>query len=147
MGRDTPSEDSESSDDNYRRRERPRSFEPKGILKNRYEGGAYTYQYPPSPVWSPGTVERERAWKEREVPRESRESRESREERPRERRKHAHGHGHRDREREREKEREREREREKEKKGSRWKENLTAAGIGGAAASLLNVLTEAAEGL
>lgn len=28
---------------------------------------------------------------------------------------------------------------------SRWKENLTAAGIGGAAASLLNVLTEAAE--
>ena len=30
---------------------------------------------------------------------------------------------------------------------SRWKENLTAAGIGGAAVSLLNVLTEAAEGL
>jgi hypothetical protein len=30
---------------------------------------------------------------------------------------------------------------------SRWKENLTAAGIGGAAASLLNVLAEAAEGL
>lgn len=37
--------------------------------------------------------------------------------------------------------------REKEKPKSRWKENLTAAGIGGAAASLLNVLTEAAEGL
>lgn len=32
-------------------------------------------------------------------------------------------------------------------KSSRWKENLTAAGIGGAAVSLLNVLTEAAEGL
>lgn len=30
---------------------------------------------------------------------------------------------------------------------SRWKENLTAAGIGGAAVSLLNVLSEAAEGL
>lgn len=37
--------------------------------------------------------------------------------------------------------------REKPQKVSRWKENLTAAGIGGAAASLLNVLTEAAEGL
>ncbi|KAG4439928.1 hypothetical protein IFR05_004603 [Cadophora sp. M221] len=32
-------------------------------------------------------------------------------------------------------------------KGSRWKEHMTAAGIGGAAASLINVLTEAAEGL
>lgn len=32
-------------------------------------------------------------------------------------------------------------------KKKRWKENLTAAGIGGAAVSLLNVLTEAAEGL
>ncbi|CZT01032.1 uncharacterized protein RAG0_08861 [Rhynchosporium agropyri] len=30
---------------------------------------------------------------------------------------------------------------------SRWKEHMTAAGIGGAAASLINVLTEAAEGL
>ncbi|KAL2075385.1 hypothetical protein VTL71DRAFT_328 [Oculimacula yallundae] len=32
-------------------------------------------------------------------------------------------------------------------KTSRWKEHMTAAGIGGAAASLINVLTEAAEGL
>jgi len=32
-------------------------------------------------------------------------------------------------------------------KKKRWKENLTAAGIGGAAVSLLNVLTEAAEGI
>jgi hypothetical protein len=30
---------------------------------------------------------------------------------------------------------------------SRWKENLTAAGLGGAAVSLFNVLSEAAEGL
>ncbi|KAF8866981.1 hypothetical protein BDZ45DRAFT_719969 [Acephala macrosclerotiorum] len=37
--------------------------------------------------------------------------------------------------------------REKYQKSNRWKENLTAAGIGGAAVSLLNVLTEAAEGL
>ena len=36
---------------------------------------------------------------------------------------------------------------EKAKSSSRWKENLTAAGIGGAAVSLLNVLSEAAEGL
>jgi hypothetical protein len=36
---------------------------------------------------------------------------------------------------------------EKPKSSSRWKENLTAAGIGGAAVSLLNVLTEAAEAL
>lgn len=32
-------------------------------------------------------------------------------------------------------------------KKKRWKENLTAAGIGGAAVSLLNVLSEAAEGI
>ena len=50
-------------------------------------------------------------------------------------------------------ERDREREKSKDKKASppqkvsRWKENLTAASIGGAAVSLLNVLSEAAEGL
>jgi hypothetical protein len=52
----------------------------------------------------------------------------------------------------RDRERDRERHREKKpqpppQKVSRWKENLTAAGIGGAAVSLLNVLSEAAEGL
>ena len=49
--------------------------------------------------------------------------------------------------------REKTREKSREKKApppqkvSRWKENLTAASIGGAAVSLLNVLSEAAEGL
>jgi hypothetical protein len=55
----------------------------------------------------------------------------------------------------RERERDRDRDRDhrdrdayrKEEKKSRWKENLTAASIGGAAVSLLNVLSEAAEGL
>ncbi|KAG0648801.1 hypothetical protein D0Z07_4722 [Hyphodiscus hymeniophilus] len=70
------------------------------------------------------------------------------------RRRHSSPPRSRDRERERERERERgeHRERdhghkEKEKSKSRWKENLTAASIGGAAVSLLNVLSEAAEGL
>jgi hypothetical protein len=37
--------------------------------------------------------------------------------------------------------------RDRDRKNSRWRENLTAAGLGGAAASLLGVLSEAAEGL
>jgi hypothetical protein len=40
-----------------------------------------------------------------------------------------------------------ERERDQSARRKRWRENLTAAGIGGAAVSLLNVLSEAAEGL
>ena len=39
-----------------------------------------------------------------------------------------------------------EREKAATEKKRRWKENLTAAGLGGAAVSLLNVLAEAAEG-
>lgn len=49
--------------------------------------------------------------------------------------------------RDRERDKDRERKAPPPQKVSRWKENLTAAGIGGAAVSLLNVLSEAAEGL
>lgn len=65
------------------------------------------------------------------------------------RRRHSSPPRSRDRERDRERGdyRDRDGHREKEKPKSRWKENLTAAGIGGAAVSLLNVLSEAAEGL
>jgi len=49
--------------------------------------------------------------------------------------------------RDRERDRDRERKAPPPQKVSRWKENLTAASIGGAAVSLLNVLSEAAEGL
>jgi hypothetical protein len=54
---------------------------------------------------------------------------------------------HSGRDRERERERTRDRKPAPPQKVSRWKENLTAASIGGAAVSLLNVLSEAAEGL
>jgi hypothetical protein len=60
---------------------------------------------------------------------------------------HSHSGRNRDRDRDRERERDRDRKAPPPQKVSRWKENLTAAGIGGAAVSLLNVLTEAAEGL
>ena len=66
------------------------------------------------------------------------------------RRRHSSPPRSRDRERDRERGEHRERDqghKEKEKPKSRWKENLTAASIGGAAVSLLNVLSEAAEGL
>jgi len=54
---------------------------------------------------------------------------------------------HSGRDRDRDRDRDRERKAPPPQKVSRWKENLTAASIGGAAVSLLNVLSEAAEGL
>lgn len=73
------------------------------------------------------------------------------------RRRHSSPPRSRDRDRDRDRERgdrrdrngykEKEKPRPVEKQKSRWKENLTAASIGGAAVSLLNVLSEAAEGL
>lgn len=56
-------------------------------------------------------------------------------------------HSGRDRDRDRDRERNRDKKAPPPQKVSRWKENLTAASIGGAAVSLLNVLSEAAEGL
>ena len=47
----------------------------------------------------------------------------------------------------RRRDKERAKEKVKEKPRSRWTENLTAAGMGGAAVSLFHVLSEAAEGL
>lgn len=152
----------------------------KAVLKNagrhRQDGqSGYngSFQAPPSPVWSPASVERDRMFRESErivkhrdddggvVKRRDGErvvvKKRDGERRERGHQSHSHGgshhsHHHRsERERERgEREREgREREREKGegKERKRWKDNLTAAGIGGAAASLINVLTEAAEGL
>lgn len=133
---------------------------PKGILKNGgANAGSYTYQTPqqpqqqyptgmpyngpPSPVWSPGAVEkqtmfiptpyypRERGDRERGGDRE-REPRRRHSSPPREK----HHSSHKDR-----------KEKEKEKPKSRWKEQLTAASMGGAAVSLFGILSEAAEGL
>jgi hypothetical protein len=73
-------------------------------------------------------------------------------ERQRSSRRHYSHHSHSGRNKDRDRDRERERDRDRERRApppqkvSRWKENLTAASIGGAAVSLLNVLTEAAEG-
>lgn len=150
---------------------------PKGILKNAggngythtpQQGYPNAYGAPPSPVWSPASAERHAAF----LPPQQYGQRErgGRGDRDRDREREPRGGGGerkyhsppRDRDRERDRERERgertkdrpkEKPREKqtskvtEKPKSRWKENLTAASMGGAAVSLFNVLSEAAEGL
>lgn len=181
-GHDTPSSESDTSSDSERtsRRVRGGPVKAKGILKNgsgyrHGDSGSYgvSFQGPPSPVWSPGSAERDRMFYEPERVAKRRDydgtvkrrdgdrlvvRKRDGERRDSGHRGHSHsgshhGHGHRRSEREKEgKERDREnREREREKgEGKdrrRWTDNLKAAGIGGAAASLINVLTEAAEGL
>lgn len=54
---------------------------------------------------------------------------------------------HRERDRDKDRDMEKQKDKPKEKPKSRWKEQLTAASMGGAAVSLFNVLSEAAEGI
>lgn len=91
----------------------------------------------PSPVRSPGA----REWKDSRATKDYDRVRDKDRERDRDGSRHRR---HRSKGKE---QRDRDREREAYQKSSRWKENLTAAGIGGAAVSLLTVLSEAAEGL
>ncbi|KAH7419495.1 hypothetical protein BKA64DRAFT_18953 [Cadophora sp. MPI-SDFR-AT-0126] len=167
-GRDTPSSsspsDSEDSDDHVRDRgmggkrrpKVPRSYASSnaGVPVSGYPN-PYGSPLPPSPLWSQGSrdgwngpsshndkdYERDHERRERDHERKDRDR-----ERERERRRHSSTstsktskpseRGH-----------QRDRAPPPARQGSRWKEHMTAAGIGGAAASLINVLTEAAEGL
>lgn len=176
-GRDTPSSSSDSeSDESGRDGTRRKSKGRRGYAGSNVGAPVSGYPNPfgqplPSPVRSPGGREGSGTWissggsyneKDR--------SRERERERDRERDSSSHKDHVRDRDREERRDRDRDgsrkrhssngsrakgsdrrdRERdsrEKYQKSNRWKENLTAAGIGGAAVSLLNVLTEAAEGL
>lgn len=141
---------------------------PKPILKNRNENHVRFEKDGPREV-SPGELERERERNER------REKRRSERDADRRRRDRDRGDRDRDRERERDRDREREKERDRDRHRERdrdnhsshhrhrdrdrdeirdrrrvkkrvWGETLGAVGIGGAAASLLGVLTEAAAG-
>lgn len=145
-GRDTPSDDDTDSSDSgprhHRRRERER---PKGILKHNsnythHHSFTNAYGAPPSPVWSPASAERQPMWMpQQQDPRENHYTSRERERDREPRRRHGSP--------SRRREKEKTRERPKEKPKSRWTENLTAAGMGGAAVSLFHVLSEAAEGL
>lgn len=156
-------EDHTSSESEYPRQPRHKEAKPpRSILKNSksqsYTHASHLPQSPLSPSgWTsesgrrpprdaPSTSdeydrERERDHRDRDRARDKEKERE-REARRKERRE-------REREREKEKERDREREKDKDKKkgfkiGHR---DVTAAGIGGAAMSLLTVLSEAAQGI
>jgi hypothetical protein len=156
-----------SSESEYPRQPRHKEAKPpRSILKNAkpqsYTHASYSPQSPLSPAgWTseggrrpprdgPSTSdeydrERDRDHRDRDRDR----AREKEKEREREARRRER----REREREREKERERERERDRDKDKDKKKgfkigrRDVTAAGIGGAAMSLLTVLSEAAEGI
>lgn len=161
-GRDTPStdEDDESSDERLKRPHQSRasrSYTPSGINSTTPRSGypnPFGFRPPPSPVSSPSLVakpvftqapSRDRgsergSW----TPQSGQSTHHSPKDREQERepsRRHHHSsskasHSSQAKPSQR-----------KDASRSRWKENLTAASIGGAAASLLNVLAEAAEGL
>ncbi len=106
--------------------------------------GSYTHQggdyLPHSPSQGSGYLSKDRERdrdRERERERDRTEPRRHQEPRSEQR----------NREKERERDRERERATAKQQKRTRWKENLTAGAFGGAAVKLLDVLSEAADGL
>lgn len=147
-GRDTPSEDeTDSCDSESQARRTQPHMRPRNIRKH---DSSYTHQKPahgsvyntpPSPVWSPASAERHSSWVEQHKA--HRGSYTSRDHEREPRRKHVSPSKHR----ERTNDKDRPKEKPREKPKSRWKEQLTAAGMGGAAVSLFNVLSEAAEGI
>jgi hypothetical protein len=173
---DTPSStDSESSDSTHHRRNRNRNRASRSYMPSDINVPVSGYPNPfgqpipaqpsnagpPSPNWSPASSMQQPLWMANPpqdisaggiwVPASQGGVYYPPKERERERqhssRRHYSHHSHSGRNRERDRERDRERKPPPPQKVSRWKENLTAASIGGAAVSLLNVLTEAAEGL
>lgn len=148
VSRDTPSDDeTDSCDSELQARRSQPHIRSKSARKH---DSSYThhqpvygsmYNAPPSPVWSPSSAERHSSWIEQHQ--RHRGSYSSRDHERESKRKHISPSKHR----ERTRDKERPKERPKEKPKSRWKEQLTAAGMGGAAVSLFNVLSEAAEGI
>ena len=163
--RQTPSTDSESSETDDRppqpRRRAHRSYTPSvaGSDTKPQSGYPNPYGAPPSPVLSTTSTQRERTPRShRDHKYESRRYDSSSDSESDRRRHHSHSRSHHKRDKDYAHGRSSTasratsgsshgRHREKDRKNSRWRENLTAAGLGGAAASLLGVLSEAAEGI
>jgi len=153
-GRDTPSEDEDERSSEEERVQRPRYAKHRSCPSTQMRHSNYGWQGPPTPIWSPASITPQPIWMNQPPPNQARqagvpaspqqgqiyypasdkEMERSRRRRSSPTRHSSHsscskGGDY------------------KEKGRSRWKENLTAAGIGGAAVSLLSVLSEAAEGL